>query len=356
MTLKEIADHLKGELNGPADLQISSPAKIEEAKSGQITFLSNTKYTKYLPTTKASAIVVDNSVQDIPLPHIRVENAYFAFVMVLKLFEDQNVQISKGVSDKAFISSSASIDPSAHIAPLAYVGANVSIGANTVIYPGVIILQNVEVGDHSILYPGTTIRENCDIGSRVILHNGVVIGSDGFGFAPYNDAYIKIPQLGKVIIEDDVEIGSNTTIDRATLGATVIKKGTKLDNQIQVAHNVIIGEHTVIASQTGIAGSSEIGNNVTIGGQVGITGHIKITDGVILGAKSGVSKDITEKGIMWGSPVNPVMRQKRIEASTRHLPEIEKKLKVLEKEIEKLKEELKDKNYRSVNGEETTYG
>jgi UDP-3-O-[3-hydroxymyristoyl] glucosamine N-acyltransferase len=193
------------------------------------------------------------------------------------------------------------------------------------------------------------------IGRRVILHNGVVIGSDGFGFAPYNGVYTKIPQLGRVIVEDDVEIGANTTIDRATLGSTIIKKGTKLDNQIQVAHNVIIGENTVIASQTGIAGSSEIGNNVTVGGQVGITGHIKIADGVILGAKSGVSKDITDKTIMWGSPANPVMKQKRIEVSIRHLPELEKRVKVLEKEIEKLRNQLKEKNDRSVNGEKAAY-
>ena len=356
MTLKKIADHLKGELNGPADLQISSPAKIEEAKQGQITFLSNTKYIKYLSVTKASAIVVDNSIQNVPIPHIRVENSYFAFVMVLKLFEDQKVHLFKGVSDKAYISSSSKMDPTAHVAPLAYVGSNVSIGANTIIYPGVVLLQNVEVGNDCILYSGTTVRENCKIGNRVILHNGVVIGSDGFGFAPYNNAYIKIPQLGGVILEDDVEIGANTTIDCATLGNTIIKKGSKIDNLVQVAHNVVIGENTVIVSQTGIAGSTEIGNNVTIGGQVGITGHIKIADGVVIGAKSGVSKDIKEKAILWGSPVNPVMKQKRIEASIRHLPDIEKKVKLLEKEIEKLKNELKEKINRSVNGEETTYG
>lgn len=353
MTLKEIADHLKGDLNGPADLQISSPAKIEEAKPGQITFLSNTKYIKYLSTTEASAVIVDNSTQEVPLPHIRVENAYFAFVLVLKLFEDQNTHIFDGVSDKAYICKSSIVDPTAKIAPLAYIGPNVSIGKNTVIYPGVVILQDVQVGDDCILYPSVTIRENCIINNRVILHNGAVIGSDGFGFAPYNNAYVKIPQLGRVILGDDVEIGANTTIDRATLGSTVIKKGTKVDNLVQIAHNVVIGENTVVVSQTGIAGSSEIGNNVTIGGQVGISGHIKIADGVVLGAKSGVSKDISEKGIMWGSPVNPVMKQKRIEACIRHLPDTEKKVKLLEKEIENLKKELMEQKNRSVNGEET---
>lgn len=343
MTLKEIADHLNGVLNGPADLQISSPAKIEEAKSGQITFLSNTKYIKYLSTTGASAVIVDKNVQDVPLPHILVENAYFAFVLVLKLFEDRLKNLFEGISDKAYISSSAKIDPSVTVAPLAYIGDNVKIGAGTVIYPGVVILNNVQLGNDCILYPGVTIRENCKIGRRVILHNGAVIGSDGFGFAPYNNVYEKIPQLGRVVIEDDVEIGANTTIDRATLGETLIKKGTKLDNLIQVAHNVVIGENTVIASQSGISGSTEIGNNVTMAGQVGIAGHIKIADGVILGAKSGVSKNITEeKAIMWGSPVNPVMKQKRIEVGIRHLPEIEKKVKALEKEIEQLKNKLKD--------------
>ena len=353
MTLQEIADHLKGELNGPADLQISSPAKIEEAKPGQITFLSNTKYLKYLSTTEASAIVVDNSIQDVPIPHIRVANAYFAFVLVLKLFEDQNTCIFDGISDKAFISPSAKIDPTVKIAPFAFIGPNVIIGKNTILYPSVVILQDVQIGDDCILYPGVTIRENCIIGNRVILHNGAVVGSDGFGFAPYNNAYIKIPQLGRVIIEDDVEIGANTTIDRATLGSTLVKKGTKLDNLIMIAHNVVIGENTVMASQSGIAGSSEVGSNVTIAGQVGISGHIKIADGVILGAKSGVSKDITEKGVMWGSPVNPVMKQKRIEACIRHLPDTEKRVKMLEKEIENLKNQLMEQNNRSVDGEET---
>ena len=353
MTLQEIADHLKGELNGPADLQISSPAKIEEAKPGQITFLSNTKYLKYLSTTEASAIVVDNSIKDVPIPHIRVANAYFAFVLVLKLFEDQNTCIFDGISDKAFISPSAKIDPSVKIAPFAFIGPDVIIGKNTILYPSVVILQDVQIGEDCILYPGVTIRENCIIGNRVILHNGAVVGSDGFGFAPYNNAYIKIPQLGRVVIEDDVEIGANTTIDRATLGSTLVKKGTKLDNLIMIAHNVVIGENTVMASQSGIAGSSEVGSNVTIAGQVGISGHIKIADGVILGAKSGVSKDITEKGVMWGSPVNPVMKQKRIEACIRHLPDTEKRVKMLEKEIENLKNQLMEQNNRSVDGEET---
>ncbi|MEJ2543978.1 MAG: UDP-3-O-(3-hydroxymyristoyl)glucosamine N-acyltransferase [Calditrichaceae bacterium] len=353
MTLKEIADHLKGELNGPADLQISSPAKIEEAKSGQITFLSNTKYLKHLSTTEASAIVVDNSVEDVQIPHIRVKNAYFAFVLVLKLFEDQNISIFEGVSDKAFISSSAKIDSTVKIAPFVFIGPDVTIGKNTTIYPNAVILQNVTVGNDCIIYPGATIRENCIIGDRVILHNGAVIGSDGFGFAPYNNAYIKIPQLGRVVIEDDVEIGANTTIDRATLGSTLIRKGTKLDNLIMIAHNVVVGENTVMASQSGVAGSSEVGSNVTVAGQVGISGHIKIADGVILGAKSGVSKDIKEKGVMWGSPVNPVMKQKRIEACIRHLPDTEKKVKSLEKEIENLKKELVKQKNRSVNGEET---
>jgi len=343
MTLKEIADHLNGSLNGPADLQITGPAKIEDAQPGQITFLSNRKYIKYLSSTKASAVVVDHSIQEVPLPHIRVENAYFAFVFVLKLFEDHQENLFDGISDKAYIHPSADIDQSVQIAPFAYIGANVTIGKNSTIYPSVVIHKNVEIGMDCTLYPGVTIRENCKIKDRVILHNGAVIGSDGFGFAPYQNTYIKIPQLGNVIVEEDVEIGSNTTIDRATLGSTIIKKGTKLDNLVQVAHNVTIGENTVIAAQTGIAGSTEIGNNVTMAGQVGIAGHIKIADGVTLGAKSGVAGDINKKGIMWGSPANPVMKQKRIEVSIRHLPEIEKKVHRLEKEIELLKNKFLDK-------------
>jgi len=342
MTLKEIATHLDGELHGPEDLEISAPAKIESAKPGEITFLANLKYQHYISTTKASAIIIDSSIEDVDLPHIIVNNAYFGFVMLLQLFNPKSIEYIEGISDRASIDPGAIINPDARIAPFVYIGPNVEVGKDTVLFPGVVLLKNVKVGSNCIIYPNVSIREECIIGNSVILHNGCVIGSDGFGFAPKGEGYEKIPQLGKVVLEDNVEIGANTTIDRATLGETIIKKGTKLDNLIQVAHNVVIGRDTVIAAQTGISGSTEIGNNVTIAGQVGLAGHIKVADHVILAAQSGISKDVPEKSVMFGSPALPIMKQKRIDVSMRHLPEMVKKIHQLENEIIALKEKLNE--------------
>jgi UDP-3-O-[3-hydroxymyristoyl] glucosamine N-acyltransferase len=353
MTLKDIADHLNGQLFGPPDLSITSPAKIEEASAGQITFIANPKYLKFLETTQASAIIVDKTVTDVRIPHIRVPNAYASFTILLKLFEDLNYSSFRGISDNAFVDSSATIAGNASIAPLAYIGPNVKIDENTVIFPGVVLLQNVNVGKNCRIYPNVSVRENCKIGDRVILHNGVVVGSDGFGFAPQDGKYIKIPQLGNVVIENDVEIGANTTIDRATLGSTIVKRGTKLDNLIQIAHNVVIGEDTVIAAQTGISGSAEIGNHVTIGGQVGIAGHLKITDEVMIAAQSGISKDVKEKTVLFGSPAVPIMQRKRIDVSLRHLPEMVKRMQVLEKEVAALRSELEKNENRSIDGQKT---
>jgi UDP-3-O-[3-hydroxymyristoyl] glucosamine N-acyltransferase len=344
MRLKKIADYLGGELHGPEDLEIKAPAKIESAKKGEITFLSNPKYRQYLSATKASAVIVDSPISELKIPHIIVNNAYAGFVMLLKLYMTSSYDYFEGVSDKAYIDKSAKIDKTAKIAPLAYIGPKVKIGKNSVVFPGVIILKNVKIGNDCILYANVSVRENCIIGNRVILQNGCVIGSDGFGFAPEGDKYEKIPQLGNVIINDDVEIGANTTIDRATLGATIINEGTKLDNLVQIAHNVVIGEDTVVAAQTGISGSTEIGNHVTIGGQVGIVGHIKIDDHVMIAAQSGVSKDVAGKAVLFGSPALPIMQQKRIEVSLRHLPEMVKKMHQLENEIIALKEKLNEEN------------
>jgi len=340
MTLQEIAAHLKGQLCGPPALEISGLAKIEEAQNGQITFLSNKKYIKYLASTRASAILVDHSTGDVPLPCIKVDNAYIGFVMLLHLFDPGRSQLFQGISPLAVIHSSAKLAEHVHIGPHVYVGPQVQIAQNTTIYPGAVLLENVRIGEGCLIYPNVSIRENCVIGNRVILHNGVVIGSDGFGFAPKQNEYVKIPQIGGVIIEDDVEIGANTTIDRATLGNTIIKRGSKLDNLIQIAHNVVVGENTVMAAQSGIAGSTEIGNHVTIAGQVGITGHIQIGDDVIIGAQSGISNDVPTKTVMFGTPAVPLMQRKRIDVSLRHLPEAMKKIQALEKEIKHLKEEL----------------
>lgn len=340
MTLKEIAEAINGELHGPESLEISGPGKIEEANSGEITFLANPKYKQYLESTKASAIIVESSFPELKIPYILVANAYLAFMQVLKLFTPAQHDYFEGISEQAFVHPTATIAPTAKIAPFAYIGPNVSVGAETVIYPGVVLLKNVKIGQQCVLYPNVSVREDCIIGNRVILHNGVVVGSDGFGFAPAGGVYYKIPQIGNVIIEDDVEIGANSTIDRATTGSTIIGQGCKFDNLVQIAHNVKVGKNTVIAAQSGIAGSTQVGNNVTIGGQVGITGHIKIHDKAIIAAKTGISKDVPEGAIMFGIPAHPIQKQKRIEATLRHLPELMKRVRELEQEVQNLKEKL----------------
>lgn len=338
MKLNEIARHLNGTLHGPGEIDIAGPAKVEEAVKGEITFISNPKYKHFLSSTKASAIVVDDNItEQIKLPHIRVKNAYMGFLLLLKIFEPTRGMDIKGISASAVISKGASVGANTSIAPFVFVGSNTKIGTNCKIYPGVTILENVSIGDDCILYPNVTIREYCVIGNRVILQNGVVIGADGFGFAPEQGKYHKIPQIGNVIIKDDVEIGANTTVDRATVGSTIIGKGAKIDNLIMVAHNCTIGENTVIAAQTGIAGSTKIGSNVTIGGQVGINGHINIGDNSIIAAQSGVTKDVKPASVLMGLPAIPIMENKRINVSIRNLPDTMKKISELKKELQELK-------------------
>ncbi len=340
MKLVDIAKLLNGKVYGPNDIEISGPAKIDSAKEGEITFLANPKYKHFLNTTEASAIVVDKSAGEISKPHIKVDNAYMGFLLLLKIFGPARTKEFEGISPKADISASAQIGENCEIGPMVYIGSNTVVGDRCIIFPGTIILHDVTIGSDTLLYPNVSIRERCSIGSNVILHNGVVVGSDGFGFAPHDGSYIKIPQIGNVVIEDNVEIGANTTIDRATLGSTLIKKGVKLDNLVQVAHNCIINENTVIASQTGMAGSAEIGKNVTIGGQAGISGHLKVGDESVIAGRSGVTKDFPEKSIVMGMPAMPIMQKKRIEASVKHLPENIKKLHQLETEIIELKNKL----------------
>ena len=341
MRLDEIARRLGGELFGPGDIDISGPAKIEQAGAKEITFLANKKYRHFLQTTQAAAVILDEKTEGLQLPYILVRDAYIGFLRLLHIFQPQRYEFPQGVSDRAYVDPTASVHSTAKIAPLAYIGPQAAIGKNTVIYPGVVLLEKVKVGENCILYPHVSIREDCEIGDRVILHNGCVIGSDGFGFAPQDEVYLKIPQIGKVIIEDDVEIGANTAIDRSTVGATIVGRGSKLDNLVQVAHNVQIGRNTVMASQSGIAGSTEVEEHVTIGGQAGITGHIKIRKNAVIAAQSGITKEVPENSVYWGTPAMAIRERKRVDVSLRHLPETQKRVQILEKEIEKLKEKLK---------------
>lgn len=340
MTLQEIAKQIGGKLVGPPDLEISGPAKIDEAGPNEITFLSNQKYKIFLKETKAAAILLDKEVEGLEIPYILVDNAYVAFVFTLNLFNTEEAPEFEGISARAIIDNSAVIGKNVTLAPNVYVGPDVVIGDNTVIHPGTVLYRGVKIGSDCLLYSNISIRNNCIVGDRVIIHNGCVIGSDGFGFAPVGETYKKIPQLGNVVIEDDVEIGANTTIDRATLGSTLIEKGTKIDNLVQLGHNVTVGKNTIIVSQVGIAGSCKIGNHVTIGGQAGIAGHLKIGDNAVLAAQSGISKDVPEGAILFGSPALPIMQQKRIDVTLRHLPDMNKKLHALENEIIELKEKL----------------
>ncbi len=345
MTVNEIAEHIDAEVIGDGGISIHGIAKIEEAGAGQITFISNPKYLKYVEKTNASAIIISQSIEetlpDLPknVVRLKVADPYIAFLYVLRLFNPPTDVISQGIHPTAVIPDSAQLSPGVRIGAHAVIGENCTIGSNTVIAHGTVLGDNVQLGRDSVLYPNITVREGCRIGSRVIIHSGTVVGSDGFGFAPQKDgSYSKIPQTGIVVIEDDVEIGSNCSLDRATMGETRICKGVKLDNLIQVAHNVVIGENTVIAAQTGISGSTKVGKQCILAGQVGIIGHIEIVDNLILAAQSGISKTIKKAGTYFGSPAKEHSRALRIEAIVRQLPELAKEIDDLKKELAQLKE------------------
>lgn len=336
-SLHELCQFVKGELVGDGTIMISGAAKIDSAGSGEITFLANPRYKQYLAHTKASAVIVDKQTDPgLAIAHIKVDDVYYRFLQIFLLFNPRKELLEPGIHPTAVIHSTAIIGKEVAIGAQVVIGKNVRIGDSSKIFPGCVILDNVSVGEQCILYPLVSIREECQIGNRVIIHNGAVIGSDGFGFAPFEGRFHKIPQIGRVVIEDEVEIGANCTIDRATMGETIIHKGAKLDNLVHIAHNVEVGESTVMAAQAGISGSTKIGHHVMIGGQVGTVGHIAIGNYAQIGAQSGVSKSIPDKEIYFGYPARPIMRTKRIEAVINQLPELLKRIIHLEKELEKL--------------------
>ena len=334
--ISEIAEMVDGTIVGDNSLLISGVAKIEDAVAGDISFISNPKYAKFIDTTAASAVFVGKDFPDTGITVIKSENPYFAFLTVLRKFHPPRKTVEAGIHPSAVIDESTQVGAEPSIGACVVVGKNCRIGDRVRLHPGVVIGDDVSIGSDTIIYPNVTVRENTTIGSKVIIHNGTVIGSDGFGFAREGQIYHKIPQVGTVIIEDNVEIGSNCTIDRATLGETRIKRGAKLDNLIQVAHNVVIGEDTVIAAQTGISGSTKIGKGVIIGGQVGFVGHIEIGDNTSIGAQSGVSKDLPPNSVYFGYPAKPIMQAKREEAGLRKLPDLIRKVSDIEKKLKKL--------------------
>jgi UDP-3-O-[3-hydroxymyristoyl] glucosamine N-acyltransferase len=340
-TAATIAGLLKGEIEGNPDINVNTVAKIEDGHPGALSFLANPKYEHYIYTTKSSVVLVNRSFVPsgrIEATLIKVDNAYEAFASLLRMV-DQARPRKKGIHSLAIIELSAKVGKDVYIGPNAYIGENCIINDGCSIYPQVYIGDNTNVGKDCMIFPGVKIYHDCNIGEGCIIHAGTVIGSDGFGFAPQSEnEYMKIPQLGNVVIEDQVEIGANVTIDRATMGSTIIRRGVKLDNLIQIAHNVEIGENTVIAAQTGIAGSAKIGKNCMFGGQVGIAGHIKIANGTKIGAQTGVLGEIKEENtIILGTPAIEYKQFFKSSIVFKKLPELQKKVDTLEKEIESLK-------------------
>ncbi len=337
----QIAVLINGKVEGDPEAKVSSFSKIEEAKAGHLAFLANPKYEDFLYTTGASVIIISNTYElrePISATLIRVKDAYSAFAILLNKYQQMATQQLSGIQEPSYISKTASLGEQVYIGAFAYVGENVNIGNNVKIFPGTFIGDNVTVGDNTILHPGVKVYHDCIVGKNVTIHAGSVIGGDGFGFAPQPDGtYKKVPQIGNVVIEDEVEIGSNATIDRATMGSTLIKSGAKLDNLIQIAHNVEVGNHTVIAAQAGVSGSTKIGKYAQIGGQAGIVGHITIADGAKINAQSGVSKSIKDPNTsVTGSPAADYTSALRSQAVTRNLPELEKRVWELEKLIQQL--------------------
>ncbi len=337
----QIALLVNGKLEGDTSVSVSSFGKIEEAKPGQLSFLANPKYEEYLYQTKASIIIINESLelkQPVSATLVRVADAYTAFATLLAKYQELITQQLTGIQQPSYIADSATLGENNFIGAFVYIGENVRVGNNVKLFPSVVLGNNVTIGDNTILHAGVKVYFDCVIGKNVTIHAGTVIGSDGFGYAPQKDgSYQKVPQIGNVVIEDFVEIGANVTIDRATMGSTIIHSGVKLDNLIQIAHNVEVGTDTVIAAQTGISGSTKVGKNVMIGGQVGTAGHIQIADGSKINGQSGVTKSIKEPNKTFnGTPAVDFSTSMRVHAMSRNLPNLEKRVKELEKMVEQL--------------------
>ena len=335
-TAAQIAGILEGTVEGDPNIQVSKLAKIEEGIAGSLTFLANPKYTSYIYDTKASITIVNDDFKlenEVSTTLIRVEDAYKGFSKLLEYYNQ--VKLNKtGIEQPSYVSESATYGENLYLGAFSYLGDNVSLGNNVKIYPNVYIGDNVTIGDNCVVFSGAKIYSESIIGNTVYIHSGAIVGADGFGFTPdENGAYQKVPQTGNVIIEDHVDIGAGTTIDRATLGSTVIRKGVKLDNQIQIAHNVEIGEHTAIAAQTGIAGSTKIGKNCLIGGQVGIVGHIIIGDRVRIQAQSGIGRNVKDDEVLQGSPALNYGDYNKSYVHFKNLPRLVNKVHQLDKKI-----------------------
>jgi UDP-3-O-[3-hydroxymyristoyl] glucosamine N-acyltransferase len=341
-TLEELAALVGGKVEGDGSLPIRGIASLEEAGEGEITFVAEIKHSRRLEKSGASAAIVPANLPSCPKPLIRTPNPYLAYAKVQAFFQQKPFS-PRGVDSRAFIGGGVKIGRDVSIYPFVHVGEGCEIGDRAVLYPGVYLGESVRVGEGSVLYPNVVVMDRCVVGKRVILHPGTVIGSDGFGFARDGAKFVKIPQVGIVVIEDDVEIGANCAVDRAAMGKTWIKRGVKTDNLIQIGHNVTVGEDTVIVAQVGIAGSTEIGNRVALGGQVGVVGHIKIGDGAMIGAQAGVGQDVAPGQILSGSPAFPHREWLRAQAAFQKLPEMKRILVDLEKRMKQIEEAISKK-------------
>ncbi|MXV49738.1 UDP-3-O-(3-hydroxymyristoyl)glucosamine N-acyltransferase [Pedobacter sp. HMF7647] len=340
-TAHQIGILLNGTVEGNPDVTVNKLARIEEAKAGSLSFLANPKYEPFLYQTEASVVIVNEDFtpsQTIQSTLVKVADPYSAFSVLLEKYNTIRLD-KKGIETPSFIHPEAQIGANVFIGAFAYISAGAVIGDNSKIYPQAFVGDNVQIGSDCTLFPGVKIYSDCVLGNRIVIHSNAVIGSDGFGFAPQPDgSYSKVSQIGNVVIEDDVEVGSNTSIDRATMGSTFIRKGVKLDNLIQIAHNAEIGANTVIASQTGISGSSKIGENAVIGGQVGVVGHISIAKGSQIQAKSGINRSIEEEGKKWaGAPATSYHNNLRSQVVLQRLPDLERKIEELNRAIAELK-------------------
>ncbi|WP_430810819.1 MULTISPECIES: UDP-3-O-(3-hydroxymyristoyl)glucosamine N-acyltransferase [unclassified Carboxylicivirga] len=337
-TAGQIAELLKGKVEGNEDAIVRNVSKIEEGKPETLTFLANPKYHQYLYTTKADVVIVNDSFEaegEVKATLIRVPNAYEALAQLLEMYEQSQPQ-KTGIEQPSFVHESARLGDFVYVGAFAYIGENVQLGDNVKIYPHAYIGDNVKIAEGTTVYAGVKIYKNCVIGKACTVHAGAVIGSDGFGFAPNaNNEYKKVAQIGNVVLHDHVEIGANTTIDRATMGSTVVHKGVKLDNLIQIAHNVEVGENTVVAAQSGVAGSTKIGRDCMFGGQVGIAGHLTVANGTKAGAQTGINKSIKkENSVQFGSPTMDMGDFNRSFVVFRRLPQLKAQLEELKKKIE----------------------
>lgn len=337
----QLAPLIEASIEGDPEVIVHSFGKIEEARAGQLSFLANPKYEEHLYTTEASLIIINNDLvlrQPLAATLLRVKDAYSAFATLLDTYQKLQQSTLTGVQQPSYVSASATLGENVYVGAFAYIGEQVSVGKNSKIHPQCFVGNNVVIGENCVLHAGVKIYHQCVLGNNVIIHAGTVVGSDGFGFAPQADGTLqKVPQIGNVSIEDGVEIGANTTIDRATIGSTIIRKGAKLDNLIQIAHNVEVGDSTVIAAQAGISGSTKIGKGVMIGGQAGLVGHIQLGDGAKVNAQSGVTKSIEKGKAVTGTPAYDYSQALRSQAISRQLPELEKRIKELESIIKDFK-------------------